>query len=227
VNSAGSRTCGPCPTGFKGTGETNCLDIDECEHNNGGCDPNVKCTNTRGSRECGSCPHGYFGSGYSVCEIETVDGVKKLTPVEEMTTKVAETESRKVAQVKEKEWQESVAARLKKYDEEQRQKRLTRLQNQVIKLKKATEEEAEKKKIDDDYIKAALERASRLNTARVKHLTETEIKRDAEKEVLNIFKNHPENPGIKLDSISDHQGAIDSHLKAALAGGFTSIDKKT
>jgi hypothetical protein len=60
-------TCGPCKSGFSGTPETGCLDIDECLSNNGGCDSHATCTNTPGSRLCGDCPSGYSGSGYGVC----------------------------------------------------------------------------------------------------------------------------------------------------------------
>src|SRR5690349_4019669 len=62
------RLLGNCPTGFEGTGDTNCTDINECfAANNGGCDTLTTCTNTIGSRSCGPCPSGYTGSGYTIC----------------------------------------------------------------------------------------------------------------------------------------------------------------
>jgi hypothetical protein len=55
-----------CPTGYTGTAG-NCVDIDECLTNNGGCDPHTTCTNTPGSRTCGACPPGYSGTGETGC----------------------------------------------------------------------------------------------------------------------------------------------------------------
>ncbi|XP_053387247.1 uncharacterized protein LOC123541978 [Mercenaria mercenaria] len=51
-----SYVCDPCPTGFEDDDDDECIDIDECEVNNGGCDQN--CTNTDGSFEC-TCKSGY------------------------------------------------------------------------------------------------------------------------------------------------------------------------
>jgi hypothetical protein len=65
--SGGGRTCGPCPSGFDGTGESGCDDIDECATNNGGCDPVAACVNLEGSFECGGCPDGYTGDGATDC----------------------------------------------------------------------------------------------------------------------------------------------------------------
>jgi formylglycine-generating enzyme required for sulfatase activity len=44
-----------------------CVDIDECQVANGGCDPLTTCTNTPGSRSCGACPSGYTGTGEDGC----------------------------------------------------------------------------------------------------------------------------------------------------------------
>jgi hypothetical protein len=44
-----------------------CVDINECDANNGGCDSSVTCTNTAGSHVCGKCPTGYTGSGDTKC----------------------------------------------------------------------------------------------------------------------------------------------------------------
>ena len=65
--SPGSRTCGDCPAGFSGTGETGCVDVNECEIQNGGCDPRTECVNTAGSRTCGPCPPGFTGDGVNGC----------------------------------------------------------------------------------------------------------------------------------------------------------------
>jgi len=71
---AGKRTpvfshCGPvlfrqrgvriCGAGYSGNGFS-CVDINECEQNNGGCsmNPFVQCVNTPGSRACQPCPDG-------------------------------------------------------------------------------------------------------------------------------------------------------------------------
>jgi hypothetical protein len=47
-------TCGPCPSGYTGTGSTGCIDIDECLIDNGGCgDPTrVECWNDVGVYAC-------------------------------------------------------------------------------------------------------------------------------------------------------------------------------
>lgn len=68
TDTAAGRTCGPCPFGYTGTGETSCEDIDECLDGNGGCSKNGTCTNTAGSRTC-ECLPGYSGDGITCYEI--------------------------------------------------------------------------------------------------------------------------------------------------------------
>ena len=41
--------------------EQACIDLDECDTNNGGCDVLTKCTNMAPGRSCGGCPNGYAG----------------------------------------------------------------------------------------------------------------------------------------------------------------------
>jgi hypothetical protein len=67
TNTPGARTCGACPAGYTGDGETGCTDIDECLTGNGGCDALTACTNTPGSRTCSNCPYGYVGAGDGEC----------------------------------------------------------------------------------------------------------------------------------------------------------------
>jgi hypothetical protein len=50
-----------CPPGYVRDG-INCVDIDECGFNNGGCSENALCTNTPGGRRC-TCKAGYTGDG--------------------------------------------------------------------------------------------------------------------------------------------------------------------
>jgi hypothetical protein len=56
TNTVGGRTCGPCPSGYSGSGETGCSDINECTTlfnpcvNNG--DTAGQCHNTSGSYYC-------------------------------------------------------------------------------------------------------------------------------------------------------------------------------
>jgi len=69
TNTAGSHTCGACPTGYTGTGATSCVDVNECLTGNGGCDPLTTCTNTAGSHTCGACPTGYVGTGATGCAL--------------------------------------------------------------------------------------------------------------------------------------------------------------
>lgn len=75
----GSQAAGhACPSGYPGDGVTGCVDIDECETDNGGCDELTSCTNISGGRTCGACPSGYTGDGATGCtdidECETDNG---------------------------------------------------------------------------------------------------------------------------------------------------------
>ncbi len=67
TNIRGGRTCGACPIGYTGDGESGCSDIDECLTDNGACDALTTCTNVAGGRTCGACPSGYTGDGGSGC----------------------------------------------------------------------------------------------------------------------------------------------------------------
>ncbi|KAK3278492.1 hypothetical protein CYMTET_13573, partial [Cymbomonas tetramitiformis] len=66
----GGFVCGSCPLGYTGDG-TACVDVDECESNNGECHYSVTCENTPGGRICGECKTGYIGSGYTRCRLQT------------------------------------------------------------------------------------------------------------------------------------------------------------
>jgi hypothetical protein len=70
---AGTVSCGPCPEGFSGSGETTCTDIDECATDNGGCDPLRACINLQGGRFCDACPAGYVAVGDDCVETHTCD----------------------------------------------------------------------------------------------------------------------------------------------------------
>ncbi|XP_018343575.1 PREDICTED: cartilage oligomeric matrix protein isoform X2 [Trachymyrmex septentrionalis] len=73
--------CDRCPTGYTGpmtegvgvemarTRKQICQDIDECETNNGGCDPYSECINTEGSYRCGPCRSGYVGNQTTGCHL--------------------------------------------------------------------------------------------------------------------------------------------------------------
>lgn len=67
TNTFGKRICGPCPSGYAGSGEAGCIAIKKCYEDNGGCDPLTTCTNTPNGSVCGSCPYGYAGDGESGC----------------------------------------------------------------------------------------------------------------------------------------------------------------
>ncbi|XP_029053542.2 cartilage oligomeric matrix protein isoform X1 [Osmia bicornis bicornis] len=66
--------CEPCPPGFTGSAiegvgldiarsrKQVCHDINECEINNGNCNPYMECINTEGSYRCGPCRVGFVGN---------------------------------------------------------------------------------------------------------------------------------------------------------------------
>jgi hypothetical protein len=61
----GVPICGVCPSGYDDVNGdvSSCRDRDECQMNNGGCDPeHGVCTNTPGGREC-RCKQGYHDDG--------------------------------------------------------------------------------------------------------------------------------------------------------------------
>ncbi|XP_071564208.1 cartilage oligomeric matrix protein [Temnothorax nylanderi] len=74
--------CDRCPTGYTGpmtegvgvemarTRKQICQDINECDTNNGGCDPHSECINTEGSYRCGPCRSGYIGNQTSGCHLQ-------------------------------------------------------------------------------------------------------------------------------------------------------------
>ncbi|XP_019635900.1 PREDICTED: uncharacterized protein LOC109478676 [Branchiostoma belcheri] len=78
-NSNPGYECGKCPVGY--TGESShgyglehaqnnpqvCLDIDECDVDNGGCHEFAECINTPGSYRCGNCVEGYISDIYLGC----------------------------------------------------------------------------------------------------------------------------------------------------------------
>ena len=45
-----------------------CVDVNECQQNNGGCDSKRKCINTAGVRTCGDCPSGWTNDGVTGCK---------------------------------------------------------------------------------------------------------------------------------------------------------------
>ncbi|KAK3257409.1 hypothetical protein CYMTET_33502, partial [Cymbomonas tetramitiformis] len=70
------RVCGPCPEGYKGSGETVCVLVTTCAMSNGGCWAgsgeyaafSTSCTDLVGNgTECGACPAGFEGSGATGC----------------------------------------------------------------------------------------------------------------------------------------------------------------
>lgn len=70
TNLPGSYSCGPCPPGYRGTGDSACTDIDECAEQLALCSPLVACSNTEGSYRCGACPAGYRGDGHTCDDID-------------------------------------------------------------------------------------------------------------------------------------------------------------
>ncbi len=58
---------GTCPTGYSGSAEKGCVDVNECATYNGGCNRLAACQNTPGSRTCGACPEDFAGNGYVGC----------------------------------------------------------------------------------------------------------------------------------------------------------------
>ncbi|XP_011637397.1 uncharacterized protein LOC105427393 [Pogonomyrmex barbatus] len=74
--------CDRCPTGYTGpmtegvgvemarTRKQICEDINECEINNGGCNPYSECINTEGSYRCGPCRGGYIGNQTIGCHLQ-------------------------------------------------------------------------------------------------------------------------------------------------------------
>jgi hypothetical protein len=66
--------CGPCPSGYVGTGSSGCYP-NVCLVNNGGCDPLVTCNiSGTGATLCGDCPEGYVGTGTTGCMAACGDG---------------------------------------------------------------------------------------------------------------------------------------------------------
>eukprot|EP00164_Ancoracysta_twista_P000977 GFYU01001277.1.p1 GENE.GFYU01001277.1~~GFYU01001277.1.p1 ORF type:complete len:959 (+),score=326.65 GFYU01001277.1:341-3217(+) len=65
--SIGVSSCGDCPSGFEGSGDSECTDIDECATNNGDCGDHVQCDNSFGSHTCAACLHGYVGDRWIGC----------------------------------------------------------------------------------------------------------------------------------------------------------------
>ncbi|XP_067652542.1 fibrillin-2-like [Haliotis asinina] len=63
IDTLGSYSC-PCNVGYSGDGRVGCIDIIECNNNNGGCDNNARCLNTIGSFTC-DCLPGYSGNGFT------------------------------------------------------------------------------------------------------------------------------------------------------------------
>jgi len=51
-----------CPTGYQGSLNTSCVDIDECTSNFNPCTPASSCINTVGGYNCSTCQPGYSGS---------------------------------------------------------------------------------------------------------------------------------------------------------------------
>ncbi|XP_076245587.1 thrombospondin [Calliopsis andreniformis] len=74
INLRPGYRCESCPSGYTGSiiegvgievariNKQVCRDINECEHNNGGCDRYMECINTEGSYRCGGCRSGFTGN---------------------------------------------------------------------------------------------------------------------------------------------------------------------
>jgi Calcium-binding EGF domain/Coagulation Factor Xa inhibitory site/Complement Clr-like EGF-like/Sushi repeat (SCR repeat) len=76
VNTEGSYKC-ECQKGYRANAHGHCLDVDECEHFNGGCSQASKCMNTAGSFRC-VCPSNFkLGKDKKTC-LEIQDKCKPL-----------------------------------------------------------------------------------------------------------------------------------------------------
>ncbi|KAK3271318.1 hypothetical protein CYMTET_20324, partial [Cymbomonas tetramitiformis] len=63
--------CTGCPEGYRGTGKTECVEVETCRKDNGGCHFLQECTDTQEGPECGGCPPGYIVSEGGIgCEDE-------------------------------------------------------------------------------------------------------------------------------------------------------------
>jgi hypothetical protein len=63
-----------CPLGFERVTPAMCRDVDECQTNNGGCDPRVRCSHVDSLPQCGVCPRGFddaFGDGTRCVQIDS------------------------------------------------------------------------------------------------------------------------------------------------------------
>ncbi|KAK3261628.1 hypothetical protein CYMTET_29471 [Cymbomonas tetramitiformis] len=63
-------TCGECPAGYVAAAPAAtpaCVDVDECQEGNGGCDVQTQCENIPGGHSCGACPAGFMGTGEAGC----------------------------------------------------------------------------------------------------------------------------------------------------------------
>jgi hypothetical protein len=86
VTCSGHGTCRPFEDGVRCTCDPGyaldpndpsaCIDVDECQVDNGGCDPLTQCTNVAGSRTCSACPAWTEGDGETGCAIACT----KVTP---------------------------------------------------------------------------------------------------------------------------------------------------
>ncbi|KAK3267846.1 hypothetical protein CYMTET_23623 [Cymbomonas tetramitiformis] len=71
TNLLGGFECSGCPAGYLAArpagGRMTCVDVDECQVANGGCDFLTECGNVPGGSSCGPCPAGYTGTGVAGC----------------------------------------------------------------------------------------------------------------------------------------------------------------